>query len=188
MDAASLFGPTFEKRENVLSLILFQNRSEIKKKKKLPSFTKPQTPFLISFCWVYSTLYQEPIIGSCQYPIENEKWECYNTHCQTKESRKVSRTYPIGRFTLYRPLVALTSLIPQKPQICRLKRAETPPQLAWKHYYLGSHSVLSQLPLSCWREQDGICWLALCKLQNVFPRSFAPVSYTHLTLPTIYSV
>ena len=33
MDAASLFGPTFEKRENFLSLILFQNRTEIKKKK-----------------------------------------------------------------------------------------------------------------------------------------------------------
>ena len=29
-----MFGPTFEKRENFLSLILFQNRSEIKKKKK----------------------------------------------------------------------------------------------------------------------------------------------------------
>lgn len=49
--------------------------------------------------------------------------------------------------------------------------------LAWKHYYLGSHSVLSQLPLSCWRERDGICWLALCKLQNVFPRSFAQCAY-----------
>ena len=152
-------------------------RLKKKKKKKLPSHTKPQTPFLISFLWVYSTQYQEPIIGSCLYPIENEKWEWYNTLFQTKESRKVSRTYPIGRFTLYRPLVALTSLIPQKPQICQLKRAEAPPQLAWKHYNLGSHSVLSQLPLSCWREQDGICWLALCKLQNVFPRSFAQFAY-----------
>ena len=64
-----------------------------------------------------------------------------------------------------------------KPQICQLKRAETPPQSAWKHYYPRSHSVLSQLPLSCWREQDGICWLALCKLQNVFPRSFAQFAY-----------
>ena len=49
--------------------------------------------------------------------------------------------------------------------------------LAWKHYYPRSHSVLSQLPLSCWREQDGISWLALCKLQNVFLRSFAQFAY-----------
>ena len=88
-----------------------------------------------------------------------------------------SQEHTLTPFHLYRPLVALTSLIPQKPKICQVKRAETPPQLAWKHYYLGSHSVLSQLPLSCWREQDGICWLALCKLQNVFPRSFAQFAY-----------
>ena len=33
------------------------------------------------------------------------------------------------------------------------------------------------MPLSCWRERDGICWLAFCKLQNVFPCSFAQFAY-----------
>ena len=33
------------------------------------------------------------------------------------------------------------------------------------------------MPLSCWRERDGICWLALCKLQNVLPCSFTQFVY-----------
>ena len=34
-----------------------------------------------------------------------------------------------------------------------------------------------QLPLSCWRERDTICWLAFCELQNVFTCSFAQFAY-----------
>ena len=60
MDAASLFGPTFEKRENVLSLILFQNRSEIKKKKKIAKLYKASDP--VSNKFLLGILY--PISGA----------------------------------------------------------------------------------------------------------------------------
>ena len=50
------FGPTFEKRENFLSLILFQNRSEIKKKIAKPYKTSDpiSNKFLIGILYPIS--------------------------------------------------------------------------------------------------------------------------------------
>ena len=55
-----MFGPTFEKRENFLSLILFQNRSGIKKKKKIAKPYKTSDP--VSNKFLLGILY--PISGA----------------------------------------------------------------------------------------------------------------------------
>lgn len=67
------------------------------------------------------------------YPISDSTRQIrmiYNTLYQREW--KSLKNIPLGRFTLYRPLVhgsIQVSLIGEKPNICQLKRAETPPFL-----------------------------------------------------------